>query len=46
MDLEDYFEQDQRFIKLDLQTYLESKYIVQNVTGYINAMVSRFRNVG
>jgi hypothetical protein len=46
MDLDDYFEQDERYIKLDLQTYLESKYIVQNVTGYINAMVSRFRNVG
>jgi hypothetical protein len=35
MDLDDYFEQDQRYIKLDLEAYLESKYVVKNVTGYI-----------
>jgi hypothetical protein len=46
MDIEEYFGQDERYIKLDLQTYLESKYVVKNVTGYINDMVSRFKNVG
>jgi hypothetical protein len=46
MDLEEYFDQDERYIKLDLETYLESKYLVKNVTGYINDMVSRFQNVG
>jgi hypothetical protein len=46
MELEEYFDQDERYIKLDLQTYLESKYVVKNVTGYINTMVSRFKNVG
>ena len=46
MDLEEYFEQDERYIKLDLEAYLVSKYVVKNVTGYINNMVSRFRNVG
>ena len=46
MDLEEYFETDPKFVRLDLETYLESKYLVKNVTGYINDMVSRFRNVG
>jgi hypothetical protein len=46
MDMEEYFDQDERYIKLDLQTYMESKYVVKNVTGYINDMVSRFKNVG
>jgi hypothetical protein len=31
MDIEEYFEEDERYIKPDLQTYLESKYVVQNV---------------
>jgi hypothetical protein len=35
VDLEEYFDQDDRYIKLDLETYLQSKYVVKNVTGYI-----------
>ena len=46
MELEEYFQHDDRYIKLDLQTYLESKYLVKNVTGYINSFISRFKSVG
>jgi hypothetical protein len=46
MEIEEYFDQDERYIKLDLEAYLQSKYMDKNVTGYINTMVSRFRYVG
>jgi hypothetical protein len=46
MELEEYFELEDPFIRLDLEAYLQSKYVVKNVTGYINDMVSRFKNVG
>ena len=46
MDIEEYFELDHKYIKLDIEAYLESKYLVRNVTGYISDMVSRFSNVG
>lgn len=46
MDLEEYFDSEEKYIKLDLEAYLESRYVVNSVTGYIGDMVSRFRNVG
>ena len=46
MDIEEYFELEEKFIKLDLEAYLESKYVVKSVTRYISDMASRFSNTG